>query len=158
MIKEKQFWFYLITETSKSRLTTIGFNLTKIQLQDKSSLLYLGLRIYSYLNIFDQNLRYVHEYLVVSSEEITLWNNKKVLFKNFEEIRPIIPRIRKFSLNVQEIDLGAISPNFPGRKRLFFENNYPSVIMNGTWFPWIDGINKALEDNYSESLIREIIY
>lgn len=157
MKKEKQFWFYLITGISRSVIETnsLSIALRNIKLQNKNSLLYIGLKEDVYSSIKDSRLKYTYEYLIVSSEKITLWDNKKIIFENLINIRPIIPEFKKISFNVEKMDSG-ISPFFPGRKRLSFEMNYRLIKMDGPWISWIDGINKILDDNYSEDIIKII--
>lgn len=156
MKKEKRFWFYLITGISKSIIETnsLSIALRKIELQNKNSLLYIGYKE-SALGTVNFGVRFTYEYLIVSSEEITLWDNKKIIFENLKNIRPIIPEFKKISFNVKNINLG-VSPFFPGRKRLSFEDNYRLIKMDGPWISWIDGINKTIDDNYSEDLIKII--
>lgn len=147
MKKEKRFWFYLITGISKSIIETnsLSIALRNIELQNKNSLLYIGYKE-SALGTVNFGVRFTYKYLIISSEEITLWDNKKIIFENLKNIRPIIPEFKKNSFSVENINLG-ISPFFPSRKKLFFEDNYRLIKMEGPWISWIDGVNKALKND-----------
>ena len=94
--KEKRFWFYSITGTSKSIIETssLSIALRNIELQNKNSLLYIGY-IENAVSTINFGIRFTYEYLIISSEEITLWDNKKIIFKDLKNIRPIIPEFKK---------------------------------------------------------------
>lgn len=152
---EKQFWFYLITKSSSSSEPDLSIIIKDIPRDSEKNLLYVGLKRYSVFDGILGNYIFTSEYLIVSSEEITVWDNKKI-YCGFKNIRPVIPDFRKTSFMARKVSMG-ISPNYPGRSKLSFEWNYPSVIMSGIWFPWVDGVNKALEDNRNKDSVIDKI-
>lgn len=154
---EKQFWFYLITKSSSSSEPDLSVIIKDIPRprDNEKNLLYVGLKRYSVFDGILGNYIFTSEYLIVSSEEITVWDNKKV-YCGFKDTRPVVPDFKKASLMARKITMG-ISPNYPGRQKFSFEWNYPCIVIDGMWFSWIDGINKALEDNHDkDSIIKRI--
>ena len=152
---EKQFWFYLITKTSSSSEPDLSVVIKDIPRDSEKNLLYVGLKRSCVFDGILGNYIFTSEYLIVSSEEITIWDNKKV-YCDFKNTRPVIPVFEKASLMARKVSMG-IPPNYPGRPQLSFEWEYPCVVMDGIWFPWIEGINKALEDNHDkDSIIKRI--
>jgi hypothetical protein len=148
---EKQFWFYLITKSSSSSELDLSFIIKDIPRDSEKNLLYVGLKRCGVFDCILNNYIFTSEYLIVSSEEITMWDNKKICC-GFKDTRPIILDFEKASLMVRKVSMG-ISPNYPGRPKLSFEWNYPRVVMEGIWFPWIEGVNKALENNHDKDSV-----
>lgn len=152
---EKQFWFYLITKSSSLSEPDLSIIIKDIPRDSEKNLLYVGLKRYSIFDGILGNYIFTSEYLIVSSEEITVWDDKKI-YCGFKNTRPVVPDFRKTSLMARKVSMG-ISPNYPGRSKFSFEWNYPCVIMSGMWFPWVDGVNKALEDNRNKDSVIDRI-
>ena len=94
---EKQFWFYLITKSSSSSEPDLSVIIKDIPRDYEKNLLYVGLKRYSVFDGILGNYIFTSEYLIVSSEEITVWDNKKI-YCGFKNTRPVVPDFEKASL------------------------------------------------------------